>query len=56
MKEYNDTLRIQELLEMRVGVLCEIELAIGVDQKAMWQNELKKIYNELNELGWRRQA
>lgn len=52
---YDDNYRrIEDLLELRINVLCEIELA-EYGQKEFWRNELRKIYKELNELGWSNQ-
>ena len=47
--------RIEHLLELRLNVLCEIELAEKQEVYAFWRNELKSIYNELKELGWENQ-
>jgi hypothetical protein len=46
--------RIEHLLELRLNVLCEIELS-EYGQKEFWRGELRKIYNELKELGWENQ-
>lgn len=51
MNDYDKAMRISELLEVRVDVLCEIELS-EYGQKEFWRNELKKVYSELKELGW----
>jgi hypothetical protein len=48
--------RIEHLLELRVNILCEIELAEETPMvQRLWKNELKSIYNELKELGWSNQ-
>jgi hypothetical protein len=47
--------RIEHLLELRLNVLCEIELAVYASKEKYWRDELKNIYNELKELGWSNQ-
>jgi hypothetical protein len=47
--------RIEHLLELRVNILCEIELAVYASKEKYWRDELKSIYNELKELGWSNQ-
>ena len=47
--------RIEHLLELRLNVLCEIELAVEQHTYAFWKNELRNIYTELKELGWENQ-
>jgi hypothetical protein len=47
--------RIESLLELRIDVLCEIELAKFASQEKYWRDELKNIYDELKELGWSNQ-
>ena len=52
---YDDNYRrIEHLLELRLNVLCEIELT-DYAEKEIWKHELRKIYNELKELGWENQ-
>jgi len=46
--------RIEHLLELRLNVLCEIELT-DYAEKEIWKHELRKIYDELKELGWENQ-
>jgi hypothetical protein len=48
--------RIEHLLELRINILCEIELAEDTPiVQRLWKIELKNIYAELKELGWENQ-
>lgn len=53
MNDYDKAMKINELLEARIDVLCQIELSEG-GNKDFWKYELKNLYKTLDELGWKK--